>query len=38
MQLMGRMHGAGTYLYKTDIFNMTRTALDPLRVKPGDAR
>ena len=37
MQLIGRMHGAGTYLRNTDTFTMTRPVFDPARVG-GDER
>lgn len=32
MQLIGRMHGAGTYLRNTDTFTMTRPVFDPARI------
>ena len=38
MQLIGRMHGAGTYLRNTDTFTMARPAFDPARITTGDGR
>lgn len=37
MRLIGRMHGAGTYLRNTDTFTMTRPVFDPARAG-GDER
>ncbi|SEJ66713.1 NADH-FMN oxidoreductase RutF, flavin reductase (DIM6/NTAB) family [Sphingomonas sp. OV641] len=34
MRLIGRMHGAGTYLRNSDTFTMTRPAFDPARLDP----
>jgi flavin reductase (DIM6/NTAB) family NADH-FMN oxidoreductase RutF len=33
MQLIGRMHGAGTYLRNSDTFDMARGAFDPERLR-----